>query len=168
MRPSIYVASSWRNTRQPDVVRILRALDTDVYDFRNPSEATGFSWREVKPDYDGPAHAGEVRQKGEDWVSASEYLAMVHHDRAQSGFKSDMDALRDCDSCIMVLPCGKSAHLELGWAIGAGKRTAILLEDPIEPELMYLAADHLISDLGGLVEWGQALSSDGVLRMRKP
>lgn len=31
----------------------------------------------------------------------------------------------------MVLPCGKSAHLELGWAVGAGKRTIILLEEGV-------------------------------------
>lgn len=32
----IYVASSWRNNRQPDVVKFLRDLGHEVYDFKNP------------------------------------------------------------------------------------------------------------------------------------
>jgi hypothetical protein len=43
----------------------------------------------------------------------------------------------------MVLPCGRSAHLELGWACGAGKRTLILQLEQQEPELMYLEADRI-------------------------
>ena len=32
----IYVASSWRNVFQQDVVAILRDLGHEVYDFKNP------------------------------------------------------------------------------------------------------------------------------------
>ena len=32
----IYVASSWRNVFQQDVVNILRDLGHEVYDFKNP------------------------------------------------------------------------------------------------------------------------------------
>lgn len=32
----IYVASSWRNVFQQDVVDILRDLGHEVYDFKNP------------------------------------------------------------------------------------------------------------------------------------
>ena len=81
------------------------------------------------------------------------YLAMLAHPRAQQGFKADISALRRADAVVMVLPCGKSAHLELGIAIGEGKRTAILLEEPMEPDLMYLAADYLAPDLMGLLAW---------------
>jgi hypothetical protein len=62
---------------------------------------------------------------------------MIEHPRAIEGYDADFAAMEKADTFVMVLPCGKSAHLELGWAIGAGKRTAILLEDPVEPELMY-------------------------------
>lgn len=40
------------------------------------------------------------------------------------------------DVCVLVMPCGRSAHLEAGWFVGAGKPTLILLENG-EPELMY-------------------------------
>lgn len=63
-----------------------------------------------------------------------------------------MGALLECDACVLVMPCGRSAHLELGWAAGAGKDTAILLFDG-EPELMYQMVDLLASDVSQVVEW---------------
>ena len=45
------------------------------------------------------------------------------------------------DAFVLLMPCGRSAHLEAGWAIGAGKPTAILLSAG-EPELMYKMADR--------------------------
>ena len=59
-----------------------------------------------------------------------------------------MRALRNADATVLVLPCGRSAHTELGFAVGADQRTIVLLDDPLsEPELMYLACTHLCVDL---------------------
>ena len=150
----VYVASSWRNRTQPAVVAALRAAEIDCYDFRNPDGGNGFSWREVKSGYDGPRiGVDRIRAKGSDWEPVDEYLRMVEHPRAIEGFDADFAAMNKADTFVMVLPCGKSAHLELGWAIGAGKRTAILLEDPVEPELMYRAADYLAPSLFDLLGW---------------
>jgi hypothetical protein len=153
-KPSyVYIASSWRNPMQPAVCATLAAAGIDHYDFRNPPGNTGFSWREVRPDYDGPMHTTEIRQKGADWEPIDNYLSMIEHPRALDGFDSDLSAMRKADTFILVLPCGKSAHLELGWAVGAGKRTAILLEDPVEPELMYRMVDYLAPSLFDLLGW---------------
>jgi hypothetical protein len=150
-RPSyVYVASSWRNPMQPAVCAVLKAAAIDHYDFRNPEGGTGFSWREVKTDR--PSVSG-IATKGSDWEQVDEYLRMVNHPRAIEGFDADFAAMEKADTFVMVLPCGKSAHLELGWAIGAGKRTAILLEDPIEPELMYRCADYLSPNVHDLLGW---------------
>jgi len=78
-----------------------------------------------------------IAAKGTDWVPAAEYLRMIEHPAALHGYGLDYAAMERADAFVMVLPCGKSAHLEAGWAMGAGKPTAILLEDPVEPELMY-------------------------------
>ena len=44
----IYVASSWRNERQPEVVRCLRQRGHEVYDFRHPTPGDfGFRWSEI-------------------------------------------------------------------------------------------------------------------------
>lgn len=127
----IYVASSWRNEeRQQACVRRLRDEGHEVYDFRNPKPGDyGFGWKQVTPD-------------GEDLRNPSTYRTALTHSRAIEGFCSDMDALRAADACVLVLPCGRSAHLELGWAVGAVKRTMVWLDDPVsEPELMYRMCD---------------------------
>jgi hypothetical protein len=42
--------------------------------------------------------------------------------------------------------------LELGYAIGAGQQTVVLLDDPIsEPELMYLACEDICTSLDEVV-----------------
>lgn len=121
----IYVASSWRNERQSDVVKLLRAEGHDVYDFKNPEEGKGFHWSDIDP-------------KWKDW-SPSEFRARLEHPLAIDGFDSDFSAMEKADTCVLVMPCGRSAHLEAGWFIGAGKRCIILLSDG-EPELMYKMA----------------------------
>jgi hypothetical protein len=96
------------------------------------------------------------KPKGSDWEQVDEYLRMVQHPRAIEGYESDLAAMQRADTFVMVLPCGKSAHLELGYAWGAGKRTAILLEDPVEPELMYRGVDLMTANLADLMIWLQA------------
>lgn len=128
----IYVASSWRNAMQPAVVQLLRAVPTfDVYDFRNPRPGEhGFAWSEIDPD----------------WLAwtPERYVECLDDPIAVAGYKSDYEAMEWADTFVLVLPCGRSAHLELGWAAGAGKETAILLsDDGFEPELMYRMVDHL-------------------------
>ena len=146
----IYVASSWRNHIQDIIVLTLRGVGHEVYDFRHPAPGdNGFAWSEIDPDW----------QK---W-STSEFRIALSSAPAERGFGLDMDALRWCDACVLVLPCGRSAHLELGWACGAGKKTmALALEEvgPHEPELMYKMLDlpvcisihEMIEMLG---RWGQ-------------
>lgn len=128
----IYVASSWRNAQQPLVVAQLRAAGHEVYDFRNPPPPglpIGFRWSELD------LH----------WMSwtAAEYRAALRKDLAQQGFASDFNGMKWADVGVLVLPCGRSAHLELGWMAGAGKRTIILTRDGEEPELMALLATSI-------------------------
>ena len=140
----IYVASSWRCPWQQEVVYALRVAGHEVYDFRNPRPGEhGFAWSQIEPDW-------------QEW-NARRFRAALDHPVAQAGFASDFDALKWCDTCVLVLPCGRSAHLELGWAVGAGKRTAILLAGENEPELMYKMVDKLAVELSELVEWANAV-----------
>lgn len=139
-RRRIYVASSWRCEVQPAVVQALREAGHEVYDFRHPPAGTGFAWSEIDPEW-------------VDW-DIDQYRSKLDHPRAVAGFASDFDAMRWADTFVLVLPCGRSAHLELGWAVGQGKRTAILLsQDGFEPELMYRMVDQLATSLGELLRW---------------
>lgn len=151
MKPNyVYVASSWRNPIQIAVCETLKAVQIPHYDFRNPEGNTGFSWNDVKPIKEGHF---STPNKGSDYESAEDYLYMLKHPKSELGFKSDFDAMKKADTVIMILPCGKSAHLELGWAVGQNKRTAILMENPIEPELMYKMVDYLAPNLMALLSW---------------
>jgi hypothetical protein len=130
----IYVASSWRNHDQPAVVRRLRAAGHEVYDFRHPAEGNdGFSWRSIDPNWE--RWTPDALRRG------------LQHATAEEGFNFDMSALRWCEACVLVQPCGRSAHLELGWAVGAGKRTIVYLADGCEPELMYKMCAHMATTL---------------------
>ena len=130
----IYVASSWRNTLQPGVVAKLRDDGHEVYDFRDPAPGvSGFAWREI----DG----GWQR-----WT-AEQYRKALNHPLAVDGYAHDMGAMQWADTCVLVLPCGRSAHLELGWMAGAGKRTIVLTRDGEEPELMAKMATKICVSL---------------------
>lgn len=114
---------------QPSVVAAIKAEGHEVYDFRQPVPGdNGFHWSEIDPDW-------------KTW-GPEEFAEHINDPIAWDGFGKDMAALNWCDACVLVMPCGRSAHLELGHAVGAGKRTIILLSDG-EPELMYRMADLL-------------------------
>lgn len=141
----IYVASSWRNEYQPDVVDALRAHDFEVYDFKNPTVGYhnpdglphGFQWSEIDPNWQA-------------WTP-QEYREALMHPLSEQGFKSDADAMRWADTCVLVLPSGRSAHIEAGWMAGTRRRLYILTYGENEPELMYKLATGICLDLGELV-----------------
>lgn len=133
----IYVASSWRNPIQPSVVAELRLEGHTVYDFRNPAGRTGFSWKQVAP-------GGEIK-------TFADYQAALAHPIAAAGYLSDYRAMEWADTCVLVLPCGRSAHLEAGWFAGRGKRVLILTSDGEEPELMALMANGIFNRLSELM-----------------
>jgi hypothetical protein len=135
----IYVASSWKTVaRQQLVVWSLREAGHTVYDFRNPESS--FSWKQ----------AASEEQLRDPRRFRDEVLT---HPLAKAGFEADMGALRSADATVLVLPCGRSAHLELGWAAGVSQRTIVLLDDPVsEPELMYLACTHICVTVAEVVE----------------
>lgn len=152
----VYVASSWANPLQVAVCAALKSAGIDHYDFKNPPHGEGgFHWSHVMPSYDpGRREAGTSEQLADMY----EYLDALQTDVAEAGFHSDYDAMEKADTFVLVLPCGRSAHLELGWAWGANKRTAILLDgamndNKVTPELMYKGIDYLSDSLFDLLGW---------------
>jgi len=126
----IYVASSWRNTHQQRVVELLRELGHKVYDFKNPQPGNKeFAWSEIDEDW-------------EQWTT-EQYYEALKHPIADAGFKSDFDAMKWADACVMVLPCGRSANTQAGWMKGAGKKVFVYSPIKQEPELMYKIYDAM-------------------------
>ena len=64
--------------------------------------------------------------------------------------KRHIDASTDV---VLVLPAGKSGHLEFGYSIGQGKKGHILLEpDTDRWDVMYQFATSVQHDLDGLIK----------------
>lgn len=145
----IYVASSWRNIYQASVVGLLREEGHEVYDFKEPVEGEkGFGWHEIDPNWQ--------------YMAPEQFKKALQHPIAQHGYKRDRDAVNWCDTGVLVLPCGMSAHTEIGRIDGQGKPVAIYMPELREPELMYnfftektfdsicLTPEELVSYLRGL------------------
>lgn len=126
----IYVASSWRNTYQPRVVEFLKAQRHQVYDFRNPPGKAGFKWKDIEEDW-------------ESWDAKRYRELLLTTPDASFGFIADYRAMQWAEVCILVLPCGRSAHLEAGYFNGSNKRLIIYMPEKQEPELMYLMANEI-------------------------
>lgn len=128
----IYVASSWRNLYQPAIVQALRSSGHEVYDFRSPKPGIeGFRWQDA---------GGPESYRHGDCVSVETYRKMLAHPRAAEGYESDISHVRWCDAVVYVLPCGRSASFEFGYAMGQGKRGYVVAFDSIEPDLMFREA----------------------------
>ena len=132
---NIYVASSFANPFQPEVIKELRNMGHDVYDFhKNPNT---FSWDQIN-----------ITQPANKWNSTLYAEEMKSNLDIDSAFKLDYLAIQKADCCLLLLPCGKSAHLEAGLFKGQGKIVyALTLEKEIEPELMYKFFDKILTSI---------------------
>ena len=63
-----------------------------------------------------------------------------------------MEAMASCDACVLVLPCGRSAHTEAGWFAGKGKPVIAYIPEKVEPELMYKLFTAVATTLDEVVE----------------
>lgn len=136
----IYVASSWRNEFYPAVVERLRAEGFDVYDFRNPpSGDEGFKWSNVDANY-------------MEWTP-EEYRNQLMNEKAVRQFGNDLEAMNSCDACVLVLPCGRSAHTEAGWFAGRGRKVIAYIPTKQEPELMYKLFDGVACSMQEVIDF---------------
>jgi hypothetical protein len=135
---NIYVASSWRNKIQSDVVTALRENGHTVYDFKHPEDGdNGFHWSEIDPNW-------------KKWTP-EQYKQGLKHPVAVNGYKKDFHAMMWADACVLVMPCGRSAHLEAGYFVGNNEKLVILIDDG-EPELMYKLADEICISIEEVIQ----------------
>lgn len=108
-KPVVYVIGSLRNPNAADVCNKLRKEFGDsleVFDsWYAASENADDAWR----DYE--------KAKGLSYIEALNDHAAKHI------FEFDKKHIDRADFGLLVMPCGKSGHLELGYLIGRGKPT---------------------------------------------
>ena len=139
MRRSIYVIGALKNPSIPDVAKELRGeTGWDVFD----------DWHAAHPQADNEWQLYE-RIRGRSYEEALGSYA------AQNVFQFDKKHLDEATHGILVLPAGRSGHLELGYLAGRGIKTAILLDTDYDRwDVMYAFAGIITRSLDEIVrEW---------------
>ena len=117
----IYLIGSLRNPEVPKIANELRKLGHEVFD----------QWYGAGPNADD-CWQEYCKNKGMNFKEA-----LADHG-AQHVYSFDRTFLERADVVVLMLPAGKSGHLELGWALGRGKRGYILLNgEPDRYDVMY-------------------------------
>lgn len=117
----IYVIGSLRNPRVQEIAAALRKQDFHVFD----------DWHGGGPEADDHWMAYAKARGWSMKTALNGYLA-------KHIFALDERHLDECDIAVLVMPAGKSGHLELGYAAGKGKRTFVLFDqEPERFDVMY-------------------------------
>lgn len=133
---SIYVIGSLRNPRIPEIAKTLRETGWDAFD----------DWYSSGPETDDYWQRYEKDRK-------RSFAAALGGHHARNVFEHDLKHLQRCDVAMLVAPAGKSAHLELGFMIGQGKPSFILLDgEPERFDVMYNFAKAVFTSLDEALE----------------
>ena len=136
---SLYIIGSLRNPEIPGIAYQLRDYGHDVFD----------DWYAAGPHADDHWKDYEVA-RGRSYIEALDGYP------AGQVFRYDKSHLDRCQAAVLVLPAGKSGHLELGYFIGSGKPGYILLPPGNDRwDVMYRFATKVVSSV---VELGHELT----------
>lgn len=133
----IYLIGSLRNPEVPKIAQQirLRVPNLEVFDdWYAAGPLADDSWR----DYE------KARGRG--------YIESLRCYPARHVFEFDKQHLRRAEAGVLVLPAGKSGHLELGWLLGQGKPGYILLDNPERWDVMYKFATAVFDNVDDLIK----------------
>lgn len=142
----IYIASSWKNPYQQQLVEELRKRGHKVYDFKHPcGRNDSVVWESVSVTQNLRSAYKENCLKGD------EFKRMLSDRQSIKRFDEHFAAMQDADTCVLLLPAGRSSHIEAGHMNGMGKRVFVMdTSKTVTPELMYLALDDYFFDFEDL------------------
>ena len=136
IKPIIYLIGSLRDPKIPEIGQHLREAGFEVFD----------DWHAAGPTADDEWKRYE-EDRGHTYEQALEGYAARHV------FAFDKYHLARADIGILVMPCGKSGHLELGYMLGQNKPGYILREKGVDRwDCMYQFANGVYSTLPELIE----------------
>ena len=135
-KKTLYLIGSLRNANIPKVGNELRELGFDVFD----------DWFSPGP------HADDYWRKYEN-VKGRTYEQAINGWAAKHIFEFDKYHLDRADMAVLLMPAGKSCHLELGYLIGCGKKCYILFDkEPARWDIMYQFAEKVFFSMDDLKE----------------
>jgi hypothetical protein len=133
---TIYLIGSLRNPEIPLIGNRLREAGIDTFD----------EWHDAGPEADD-YWKKDQQTRGRSYTEALESYAADHV------FEFDKFHLDRCDGSILILPAGRSGHIELGYMIGKGKPSYVLFDkDSDRWDVMYRFASGVFFDLEELIK----------------
>ena len=97
-------------------------------------------------------HCGKLDCDGEEAMEKFEAISDWRNDAGiREIFNSDIGAERDSDTFVLLLPAGKSCHIEAGVAYGLGKKL-ILIGEQKEAESLYLIFDETYPTIESFID----------------
>lgn len=153
MSKTVYLIGSLRNPAVPGVAEELRTMGHKVYD----------DW------YGAGPKADDHWQEYEDGRKRN-FRDALAGEAAQHIFNFDKKLIQASDAVLLVLPAGKSGHLEFGYARGIGKAAVILLDgEPERFDVMYNFASLVTTDLAEasafIRDWKRPKTNDDTSRI---
>lgn len=134
---SIYLIGSLRNPEVPKLAQLLRADGHNVFD----------DWYAAGPEADDKWREYEMA-RGRSYTDALNYGHAARH-----VFEYDRSHLDRCEVGVLLLPAGRSGHLELGYMLGQGKPGYILLDGEYDRwDVMYKFATAVFENGLDLME----------------
>lgn len=136
-KPCIYILGSLRNENIPVVGNAVRAAGFEAFE----------DWYGTGPKADDHWLDYE-KLRGRSFVEALAGRA------AQNTFAFDRDNIVRSEGVIMVMPAGKSGHLEFGFARGRGIPGVILMDkEPERYDVMYNFASKVTTDVTEAIDY---------------
>ena len=135
----VYLIGSLRNPAVPEFAATLRTMSYDALEVFD-------DWYAAGPEADDYWQRYEI-DRGRSFTEALNGYA------AQHTFNFDKYHLDRADVGVLLLPAGKSGHLELGYLIGQGKPGFIVLDkQPERYDVMYAFATKVVSSPEAFLE----------------
>lgn len=135
MAKTLYLIGSLRNPVVPSLGNKLREIGFDVFD----------DWHAAGPTADDEWKRYET-ERGHSYREALSGHAAKHV------FEFDLHHLNRSTHGLLVLPAGRSGHLELGFLIGQGKKGYVLLDNPDRWDVMYQFCKGVFFSEGEAIE----------------
>ncbi len=146
----IYMASSWKMIdKVRELAQLLRDNGHEVDDFTDSSRGRYVFFFKDLPGYED--------------LNA---ITLLDHEPAVKAFVEDKKYIDWSEVVFLLLPSGKSAHLEAGYAVGSGKKLIIFQESyPFgEFDVMYGFADLITSDMKEALKFLSAIDERKVFK----
>ena len=140
----LYLIGSLRNPELPNIALRIRELGFEVYD----------DWYSVGPEADD-------RWKDYEEARQRSYLSALEGYHARQTFEMDRYHLNRAHGGVLILPAGKSGHLELGYLTGQKKPGFVLIppdQTPDRYDIMTCFGEVICNSLGSLLSEIQTYS----------